>query len=104
LNQKSLNSNEYRMFLTKNAIKIMNLNRLNNTLKNGCGSCTDTMLPERTVVICNKSVCKVILNNKNGLGQGRKYTNSNSLDCPFSYNSAKNNKKNGCSSRNDLFN
>ena len=97
---KTFNSFQYRMFLTHNASKLMDMNREQNQ-KNNCGPCQKpydqgTMLPESERVTCNSSTCNVEPVNKNGLGQGRNYTNQ-PLHCPqWPENLPVNQPKNGC--------
>jgi hypothetical protein len=72
------NSYEYRLFLTRNADQLIDANRQYAFLKNGVSECKSpynqgTMLPEETKVVCNKQNCRVVMNNENGLGQGRIY-------------------------------
>jgi len=72
------NSFEFRMFLTQNANKLMNLNRSYSCQKNCSGSCSKpyhvgTMLPESSIVTCDKIGCSTIQKNPKGLGQGRNY-------------------------------
>ena len=74
------NSFQYRMFLTHNADDLMQVNRAYACQKNCCGPCQKpydigTMLPEQTVVNCNNNSCTTIVNDENGLGQGRVYSN-----------------------------
>ena len=76
-NNATLNSHEYRMFLTHNATKLMDLNRTYTTQKNGCGPCmkpynTGTMLPEQTVQVCNNKSCNTDFVNDTGLGLRKK--------------------------------
>ena len=85
-NNKTFNSFQYRMFLTHNADKLMEMNRKDNCEKNCCGPCQQpydqgTMLPEQEKVSCNRNTCNVTAGAKNGLGQGRSYTNQ-PLHCP----------------------
>ena len=58
---KIMNSYEYRMFLTRNANKLIDLNRGYATEKNSCGPCTNTMLPEQSVQSCSSKSCSTIL-------------------------------------------
>ena len=81
VNNKLLNSFEYRMYLTRNASDLMNGNRNYISQKNGCTSCMEpydvgTMLPESTMVTCNKDNCDTKVTDTKGLGQGRNYGNS----------------------------
>ena len=81
VNNKIKNSFEYRMHLTRNAENLMNINRAYISEKNGCGPCMEpynvgTMLPEKTKIVCNAKGCSKIMNNQDGLGEGRIYTNN----------------------------
>lgn len=72
------NSYEYRMFLTRNADDLMELNRKESYLLNGSYECkppyeAGTMLPESDKVVCNRSTCNVVHNFDDGLGRGRDY-------------------------------
>ena len=78
-NNEIYNSFDYRLFLSRNADNIMDANRKHAHLKNAVTKCkqpyeTGTMLPEQDRVLCDKHNCKVIENNKNGLGRGRTYS------------------------------
>jgi len=68
---KVANSYEYRMFLTRNADKIMEINNLYAVDRNACKSCDNTMLPEQTMLNCNKESCNIVMSDPLGLGQGR---------------------------------
>ena len=70
---KLINNFDYRMYLTRNADKIMNNNKQYVIDKYNCKSCEDTMLPESTKVKCNTDVCKRKVVDTKGLGQGRSY-------------------------------
>jgi len=75
------NSLQYRQFLTHNADKIMQENRKYACDKNCCGPCQSpydvgTMLPEQTLVKCDKNLCTVNEADANGLGQGRVYSDT----------------------------
>ena len=83
---KTFNSFQYRMYLTHNAEKLMEMNRASNCEKNCCAPCQSpydqgTMLPEESTVTCDNSTCRVDNSNPNGLGQGRNYLNQ-PLHCP----------------------
>lgn len=72
------NSFQYRQFLTHNAAQLMDINRHHACQKNCCTQCEDpfhqgTMLPEMNKFVCDKSTCKLIGNDPNGLGTGRVY-------------------------------
>ena len=78
---KTFNSFQYRMFLTHNAEKIMEMNRSTSCEKNCCGPCQKpynqgTMLPESSQVECNARDCQVKQTNPEGIGQGRTYGQS----------------------------
>lgn len=75
-NDDALNSFEYRQYLINNADKIMKNNSVAAYKTNSCGPCVEpydigTMLPEQTIQVCNKSTCKFVLNDQDGLGLGR---------------------------------
>lgn len=79
------NSYQYRQYLMANANNIMQANSTNAYEYNKCGPCMDpyiqgTMLPEKTIMKCNASVCQVYNNDINGVGMGRQYTDSDSTD------------------------
>ena len=98
-NNKIQNSFQYRMFLTRNANKLMTLNKTYNSQKNSCGPCQKpynkgTMLPEATVVSCDKSNCYASVNDNNGLGQGRNY--GNDVSCNWSNNDLSVNQESNC--------
>ena len=82
-------SYEFRMFLTRNANKIIELNKKHSFLKNGVTDCKQpyeigTMLPEKTKVRCDLAKCEVVDNYDNGIGQGRIYnTKPNACLAPF---------------------
>jgi len=84
-NNAIMNSHDYRMFLSSNARKLMDLNRSYASQKNGCGprpnsNSSSTIVPEESVQICNNQSCNVDFVNKNGIGRGRQY-NSNGKSC-----------------------
>ena len=89
-NNDVMNSYEYRLFLTRNANKLMESNRKLAYMKNGVSQCkkpynVGTMLPEQDKVICNKNTCRVVGNDNNGLGRGRIYAESPS-ECLMGFN------------------
>jgi len=97
------NSFKYRMFMTNNAEKIMDLNRVNACNINCSKPCNgdQVMLPEQTRVTCNKENCdSVALNSAVGLGQGRETGMSNDLK----NNYVNNQPYNCCSSGPAVFN
>jgi len=78
------NSYEYRMFLTRNAEDIMELNRKESFLQNGSTECKSpynpgTMVPEADKVVCNSQTCQVVHNYEGGVGTGRDY--GDSIEC-----------------------
>lgn len=87
------NSYDYRLFLIRNADKLMDLNRKQSTIMNGSYECKKpynqgTMLPEQDIVVCNTQTCNVKHNYDNGLGLGREYANPNNMsECLQSYSS-----------------
>mgnify|MGYP006169034261 FL=1 len=108
-NNATLNSHEYRMFLTHNAGKLMDLNRTYTTQKNGCGPCMKpynqgTMLPEQTVQICNNKSCNSQFVNDTGLGLGRKHDNNSTKCGDWPSELPVNQQSNCCASNNKLFN
>ena len=80
---KIVNSYEYRMFLTRNAEDIMAVNNQYAVDKNACKSCDQTQIPEQTKVDCGKESCNTLMNDPQGLGQGRVNSNLTYCDnCP----------------------
>ncbi len=70
---------EYRLFLTNNAEKLIDVNKKHAFIKNGVNDCKPpfaqgTMLPEQNMTRCDNQVCNLIENDKNGLGLGRIYS------------------------------
>ena len=106
-NNKKINSSfQYRMFLTRNANKMIDLNRIYSCQKNCSTPCqkpydNGTMLPEFTKVICDSEKCENTINNSNGIGIGRKYS-SQSLSCHGI--NTKSLPKNYCTTPSDNFN
>ena len=96
LNNKIQNDNnisssyDYRMFMTNNAEKIIEVNKQHSHLKNGVSNCKQpyevgTMLPELNKVKCDIHKCEVVHNYDGGIGTGRIYNTeevpaSNCLD------------------------
>ena len=64
------NSHQYRMFLTHNGERLINLNRAYTTQKNNCGDCDETMLPEQSTTSCNGNSCNTQIKTSSGLGNG----------------------------------
>jgi hypothetical protein len=86
------NSYDMRLFLTRNAEKLMELNKKNSYVMNGSIECKKpynqgTMLPEESKVVCNSQTCKVVHNYDNGLGMGRMYVEGELPECLQSFNS-----------------
>lgn len=107
-NNNITNSHDYRMYLTRNAEKFIDLNRVYTVQKNSCGPCTSpyhkgTMLPEKLMQSCNANSCTVTTSDKSGLGIGRKY-NDRSGKCPSWPDLPVNQPYNCCADTNNLFN
>ena len=97
-NNSTYNSFQYRMFLTHNAEKLMNLNRTYACEKNCCGPCQSpydvgTMMPSNSAVDCNANKCG---NNIGDISNmcGQAVNSSQPLVCPGIYNPNK--PKNCC--------
>ena len=76
---KLTNSFQFRNFLQQNATELMDINRRHACQRNCCGPCDQpfqqsTMLPEKYKVICDQGSCRTVLNDVNGLGTGRVYS------------------------------
>lgn len=108
MDNKIKNSFEYRNFLQQNAEKLANINRKFACEQNCCSPCKEpfantTMLPEKYKVECNEDTCTRVLNDINGLGDGRVYFNSprtcNGLPAVWPSNK----KTNSCSNPYDNF-
>jgi hypothetical protein len=72
------NSYDYKLFLTQNSEKIIEINRKKSELINGSYECKQpyyqgTMLPEKELESCNLSSCNVRSNFDTGIGLGRDY-------------------------------
>ncbi len=107
-NNSISNSYEYRMFLTKNAEKLMDMNRAYSCQKNCSSNCKQpynqgTMLPEQSMQICDNRSCNTDFINHQGLGLGRKY-NTHSTDCGFADMNNGVASSNCCADKNALFN
>ena len=79
------NSYDYRQFMIHNAENMLNEER---TKLKMCGPCVEpfnigTMLEEQTMVKCDGNSCQVVMNNPNGLGQGRSYNIDDSAHKKF---------------------
>lgn len=71
-------SYNYKLFLIRNAEKIIEINRKKSELINGSYECKKpyyegTMLPEKEVESCNTHSCNIKTNFDNGIGLGRDY-------------------------------
>jgi hypothetical protein len=86
------NSFGYRRFLQENASTLMTKNREVACATNCCAPCTGaelgvegfdngTMLPEKYIQECNASFCKVVVNDVNGIGTGRRYYSKGANNC-----------------------
>ncbi len=75
INNNIKNSYQYRLYLTRNASKIMEENKKKMCDKYCCNNCDkpSTMLPEQNIVKCDKFTCYASVNNANGVGNGRDY-------------------------------
>jgi len=78
IKSKVLNSYDYRLFLTRNAENIINMNRQHSYLINGPQECKQpfyegTMLPEQDLQSCNVGTCNVQHNFDDGVGLGRDF-------------------------------
>lgn len=76
---RSIGSYELRQNMINNAEKMLEEKR---RTMHQCGPCVDpfnigTMLPEESIITCDENQCTVKMNDPNGVGQGRNYTNNN---------------------------
>ena len=97
-NNSTYNSFQYRMFLTHNAEKLMNLNRTYACEKNCCGPCqapydVGTMMPSNSAVDCNANQCGNNVGDISGMC-GQAVDSSQPLVCPGIFNPNK--PKNCC--------
>jgi hypothetical protein len=86
------NSYDMRLFLTRNAKKLMDLNKKHSYVLNGNFECKKpynqgTMYPEESKVRCNSHTCNVTHNYDNGVGMGRSYADGELPECLRSFNS-----------------
>lgn len=95
------NTYQYRLFLQRNANKLMGLNKNYNKRMADCNVCENTMLDEQTKMSCNSNGCKKTINNINGLGQGRDY---GSIDRVYRREVPTINPPNNCRPNDELFN
>ena len=71
---KGMGSWEYRNYLTENADSLRNQFIQSQEAITACTKCSDnTVLPVKTIINCTPEGCNYMLNDPNGLGQGRKY-------------------------------
>lgn len=80
-----MNSYQYRLFLTRNADELMDVNRGYACQKNCCSPCKEpyhsiNTLPEVNKVKCDKNNCEIVAFDANGLGQGRIYGDAPKCD------------------------
>ncbi len=75
-----LNSYDFRQYMIEKGESLINMNREAAFQRNMCGPCYEnptanigTMLPEQTMVTCDKNACSISLNDPRGLGLGREY-------------------------------
>lgn len=94
-----LNSYDLRQYMIENSEALMEMNREIAFQRNMCGPCTDrpsgsvyqgTMLPEQTMVTCDKNACSISLNDARGLGVGRQY-NTNTKNGTSSFDARRQN-------------
>jgi hypothetical protein len=105
------NSFQYRMFLQQNGDGLMDRNRQLACEKNCCGPCdkgtegfADTMLPEKYMFVTDGRIGKMVVNNPNGIGTGRKYyTFQQDAECKDLPSAWPGDKKNQCVSPLDNF-
>ena len=87
MNNGLTSSFDYRNYLNRNAVQLMDINRAYALQKNSCGPCLapygiGTMLPEKYMTTCNETSCSTKLVNKDGIGTGRLYVEGNGDVCP----------------------
>ena len=95
--------------MTDYAKKFIDLNRTYATQKNSCGPCQEpyhqgTMLGEQTMKKCDKHLCTSDVINKEGLGQGRHYSNNHGKCDEWPKNLPNKQPYSCCAETNDLFN
>jgi hypothetical protein len=72
-----LSSFDFRQYLIHNADKVMDATRYDTYKRNHCSPCLSdpgTMLPEQNIQVCDGRKCAFPVNDPNGLGVGRKYS------------------------------
>ena len=107
---KIKNTQDYRMFLSRNGEQIIQENKEYILMKNGQSNCmkpynVGTMLPEKTRVVCDQHTCRVVDVDPKGHGQGREYVTEgkNALLTPMMEPEFKH-ENNACVSPFDSFN
>lgn len=105
------NSFQYRQFLQQNGDSLMDRHRQLACEKNCCGPCSegtegfqDTMLPEKYMFVTDGRIGKMVVNNPNGVGTGRKYwTFQQDANCEQLPTAWPKGKENNCLSPLDSF-
>ena len=105
------NSFQYRQFLQQNGEQLMNKHREIVCEKNNCGPCDETKegfkstaLKEKYMFVTDGRIGKMVLNDVNGIGTGRKYyTFSQDTECKDLPKAWPKNKNNKCASPLDNF-
>jgi len=73
VNNSITNTFEYRMFLSRNADNIRDINELYAEKKNACPGHNASLVPEQTILRCTPEGCQVDMVDPNGIGQGRDF-------------------------------
>jgi hypothetical protein len=78
---ETLNSYDYKLYLQRNAEKIMDLNRKHSYILNGEHECCSKNkdVPEKHIQTCDLNTCSVTINNSNGIGMGRDFKSEGHL-------------------------
>lgn len=105
-NNSTYNSFQYRMFMTQNANKLMDLNRTYACQKNCCGPCQSpydvgTMMPSESYMGCSSKNCAPFKGNTT-IFEKQKVDSAQPLVCPGIFNPGK--PKNCCTPAEDNFN
>ena len=82
INNNLTNNFEYKKFLTDNAVKLMDLNRVYACQKNCCGTCSiegSTEVPFHSEITCDDRTCNITEVNPEGIGVKINY--GAPLDC-----------------------
>lgn len=72
-NNSITNSFEYRLFLTRNAAAIREMNELTNEQKMACPGYDGSLMPDRTVLRCTPESCSTEEVDSKGVGQRRDF-------------------------------